>query len=293
MKLFNPDNPIINALNDLTDLIILGILWLICSIPIITIGASCTALCYAYNRNFKHKEGQVTKLFFHSFAANFKQSTIVWLIMAVILAFLGADYYVSRVMLEDKPFLSVPLVAAIAITIFILMWSQYAFAYIARFEDNTKTVIKNTILIMTSNVGGRYMAGQGRMGFDVSPWDASAHRTAAMGELRQLFRPEFLNRVDEIVLFRPLEKEQVQMIAQRMIDRLCKRLQSFQYQVDVAPDLASQIAEAGFDPTYGARPLRRALQTLVEDPLAEKLLAGGYKEGDTILLRAEKQPASV
>ena len=71
--------------------------------------------------------------------------------MAVILAFLGADYYFSRVMLEDKPFLSIPLVAAIAITIFILMWSQYAFAYIARFENDTKTVIKNTILIMLVN----------------------------------------------------------------------------------------------------------------------------------------------
>jgi len=62
MKLFHPDNPIINALNDLTDLIILGILWLICSIPIITIGASCTALCYAYNKHFKHKEGQATNV---------------------------------------------------------------------------------------------------------------------------------------------------------------------------------------------------------------------------------------
>jgi len=152
---------------------------------------------------------------------------------------------------------------------------------------------RHTILIMTSNVGGRSMAGQGRMGFAASPWDASAHRAVAMGELRQLFRPEFLNRVDEIVLFRPLEKEQVQRIAQYMIERLCKRLQSFKYKVDVSPDLAAQIAEAGFDPTYGARPLRRALQTLVEDPLAEKLLAGEYKEGDTILLRAEKQPASV
>ena len=85
MKLFDPDNPIINGLNDLTDLIILGILWLICSIPIITIGASSTALCYAYNKHFKHKEGHATKLFFHSFRKAFKQSTIVWLIMAVIL----------------------------------------------------------------------------------------------------------------------------------------------------------------------------------------------------------------
>lgn len=150
-SLFDPENPIINALNDLTDLIILGILWLICSIPVITVGASATALCYTYNKHFKHKEGHVTKLFFHAFATNFKQATIVWLIMAAILGFLAADYYFSRVALEQIPFLCVPLVLVIAIAIFVLMWSQYAFAYIARFENDTKTVIKNTILIMLVN----------------------------------------------------------------------------------------------------------------------------------------------
>ncbi len=148
---------------------------------------------------------------------------------------------------------------------------------------------RNTILIMTSNVGGRRMAGQGAMGFAPAGWDAAAHRAAAMGELRQLFRPEFLNRVDEIVQFHPLEKEQVAVIAERMLDRLCKRLQSFGYGVDMDPQLAARIAKAGFDPAYGARPLRRAMQTLVEDPLAEKLLAGEYKEGDTIPLRVAEE----
>lgn len=150
-KLFSPENPIINALNDLTDLIILGILWLLCSLPVVTIGASATALSYTYHKHFKCKEGHVTRLFFHAFATNFKQATIVWLIMLAILALLGADYYFSRVALEQKPFLSVPLVVTIAITIFIVMWSQYVFAYIARFEDTTRTVIKNTILIMLAN----------------------------------------------------------------------------------------------------------------------------------------------
>ncbi|MBQ6848439.1 MAG: ATP-dependent Clp protease ATP-binding subunit [Clostridia bacterium] len=153
---------------------------------------------------------------------------------------------------------------------------------------------RNTILIMTSNVGGRRMVGQGQLGFAPAVWDAAAHRTAAMGELRQLFRPEFLNRVDEIVLFHPLEKEQVEAIAGRMLERLCKRLQSFGYGVEVDPRLAGQIAAAGMDPAYGARPLRRAMQSMVEDPLAEKLLSGVYKAGDTIPLRAEeKTPASV
>ena len=147
---------------------------------------------------------------------------------------------------------------------------------------------RNTILIMTSNVGGRRMVGQGTVGFAAAKWDAAAHRAAAMGELRQLFRPEFLNRIDEIVLFHPLTRGQAEIIAQRMIDRLCKRLQSFGYLVSSDSQLAAQMAEAGFDSTYGARPLRRAMQTLVEDPLAEKLLAGVYQPGDTIPLRVEE-----
>ena len=147
---------------------------------------------------------------------------------------------------------------------------------------------RNTLLIMTSNVGGRRMAGQGQMGFAPVAWDPAAHRAAAMGELRQVFRPEFLNRIDEIVLFRPLEMEQVEAIAAGMLERLCKRLQSHGYGVEVSEGVAAKLARAGWDPAYGARPLRRALQTLVEDPLAEKLLAGEYRAGDTITLQVEE-----
>ena len=148
---------------------------------------------------------------------------------------------------------------------------------------------RHTILIMTSNVGGRRMAGQGHLGFAPITEDTASLRAAAMGELRQLFRPEFLNRVDEIVVFHPLEKEQVEAIAQRMLERLCKRLQSFGYKVEVDPHLAKQIAAVGLDSANGARPLRRAMQTMVEDPLAEKMLCGLYKAGDTIFLRAEQK----
>ena len=150
-KLFSPDNPIIGVLNDLTDRIILGILWLICSIPIVTIGASSTAYCYAYNKHFKRKEGHVTKLFFHGFVTNFKQATIVWLVMVLVLICLGADCYFSWIALEAQPFFGVLLVIAIAIGIFVIMWSQYVFAYIARFENDTKTAMKNALLIMQAN----------------------------------------------------------------------------------------------------------------------------------------------
>ena len=87
-------------------------------------------------------------------------------------------------------------------------------------------------------------------------------------------------------------KEQVEEIAKGMVEQLCKRLQSFGYAVDVDPQLVRRVAEMGFDPGYGARPLRRAMQTLLEDPLAEKLLAGEYRQGDTIPLRVEENAAA-
>ena len=142
---------------------------------------------------------------------------------------------------------------------------------------------RHTLIIMTSNVGARRLAGEGRVGFSTDAAESdSALRNEAMGELRRLFRPEFLNRVDEVVLFRPLTEGQVSAIATRLLDRLCKRLQSLGYACSVGEEVAPFLAKAGFDPVYGARPLRRAIQTRVEDPLAEKLLAGDYRKGDTI-----------
>ena len=142
---------------------------------------------------------------------------------------------------------------------------------------------RHTLIIMTSNVGARRLAGEGRVGFSTGAQasDAALH-SEAMGELKHLFRPEFLNRVDEVVLFRPLTEEQVSAIATRLLDALCKRLQSLGYACSIGAEVAPFLAKAGFDPVYGARPLRRTIQTRVEDPLAEKLLAGHYRKGDTI-----------
>ncbi len=143
---------------------------------------------------------------------------------------------------------------------------------------------RNTLIIMTSNVGARKLAGEGRMGFATAAQTAStaALRSEAMGELKQLFRPELLGRVDEIVVFRPLTAQQASTIAKGLLDALCKRLQSLGYACSVDDSVAPLLAENGFDPVYGARPLRRAIQTQVEDTLAEKLLAGAYQKGDTI-----------
>ncbi len=141
---------------------------------------------------------------------------------------------------------------------------------------------RNTLVIMTSNVGGRRLAGEGRLGFAPDGGDAATHRAEAMGELKRLFRPEFLNRVDEVILFTPLTQKEVAEIAERLINRLCKRLQHLGYTLDISPDVADWLAKEGYDPVYGARPLRRAVQTKLEDPLAEKLLAGDYQKGDVI-----------
>ena len=145
---------------------------------------------------------------------------------------------------------------------------------------------RNTLIIMTSNVGARRLVGEGRVGFSAGIATAStaALRSEAMGELKQLFRPEFLNRVDEIVLFRPLNAQQAAAIATKLLDGLCKRLQSLGYACSVDDAVAPFLAENGFDPVYGARPLRQAIRSKVEDPLAEKLLAGDYQKGDTVCI---------
>ena len=147
---------------------------------------------------------------------------------------------------------------------------------------------RNTLIVMTSNVGGRRMVGEGRVGFGVDGQDAAEVRQSAMSELKRLFPPELLNRIDEVVVFHPLTREQVATIAERWLQTLCKRLQSLGYRVDVAPQVAQRLAGEGFDPAYGARPLRRAGQRLVSDPLAERLLDGTYQKGDTIRVSVEQ-----
>ena len=142
---------------------------------------------------------------------------------------------------------------------------------------------RNTLLIMTSNVGARKLAGEGAVGFAPSAETVSAH-SEVMGELRRLFRPEFLGRVDEIVLFHPLTTKQARQIAARLLDGLCKRLQSLGYAFSADEDVAAFLVKTAFHPQQGARPLRRAVRNKIEDPLAEKLLSGVYRKGDTIRL---------
>jgi ATP-dependent Clp protease ATP-binding subunit ClpB len=153
---------------------------------------------------------------------------------------------------------------------------------------------RNAVFILTSNLGGRLLAEHAGAGITESV------RESVMAEVRAAFRPEFLNRLDEIVLFRPLGETEVAAIAKLLLAGLNRRLEPRRITVELDPAALAWIADRGFDPVYGARPLRRALQREVETPLARLLLAGEAGDGARILvtkgkdglaLRAEARPA--
>ena len=155
---------------------------------------------------------------------------------------------------------------------------------------------RNTIVVMTSNVGAKNIMAQGqRLGFAAGEDDAEkkeeqsfeAVRDAVMGELKRTFRPEFLNRIDETIIFHPLNEENIAAIAEKLLDNTAKRLEKLGVTMEVDGEAVKVVAKEGFDPVYGARPLRRAIQNFVEDAVAEKLLDGSVKEGDHILVTAE------
>ena len=151
---------------------------------------------------------------------------------------------------------------------------------------------KNCIIVMTSNVGAANIVGkQKKLGFAESDREESDNyesiREAVMSDLRRTFKPEFLNRVDDIIVFHQLTKENIEKIAYGMLETVKRRVSDLGIAVDIDESAVKLLAEAGFDPTYGARPLRRAIQSKVEDNAAEKLLDGTLKAGDKAILKAE------
>ncbi|MBO7667844.1 MAG: ATP-dependent Clp protease ATP-binding subunit, partial [Firmicutes bacterium] len=163
-----------------------------------------------------------------------------------------------------------------------------------RLTDSTGRTVdfRNTIIIMTSNVGAGSVNRARAMGFGVSGKDEAEEDYQTMRErmleaLKQTFRPEFLNRVDDSIVFRPLKEEEIEAIAGLMLADLEKRLAENGFGLEVDEGAYKYLAENGFDPVYGARPLRRAILRLVEDPVSEAILAGEYVSGDTIRLYAD------
>ena len=154
-------------------------------------------------------------------------------------------------------------------------------------DGQGKTVdFRNTVVIMTSNVGAREIAQESNVGFGTTGENGLSSgeiRSRAMGELKRLFRPEFLNRIDDIGVFQKLTGEDLKSIAQLLVDDLRQRLIANGMNIELTDAAIDKIVAEGTDLTNGARPLRRAIQRLIEDPLSEELLAGEWGEGDTVL----------
>ncbi|NBO31218.1 MAG: ATP-dependent Clp protease ATP-binding subunit, partial [Cyanobacteria bacterium WB6_1B_304] len=145
---------------------------------------------------------------------------------------------------------------------------------------------KNTLLIMTSNIGSKVIEkGGGGLGFDFAEDQVDSQynriRSLVNEELKQYFRPEFLNRLDEIIVFRQLTKDEVKSISDILLKEVFSRLAEQGITLEVTERFKDRLVEEGYNPSYGARPLRRAIMRLLEDSLAEEILSGRVKEGDT------------
>ena len=152
---------------------------------------------------------------------------------------------------------------------------------------------RNTVIIMTSNVGATMIEKTGRLGFvtetaeSIEKGEYERMKDRVMTELRRTFRPEFLNRIDEVIVFHALNKEHIKSIVELMLNELTKKLADQEIRVEYTAQAKDFLSDEGFDAEFGARPLRRAIQRHVENVLSEKLLAGEFKENDTILIDAE------
>jgi len=159
-------------------------------------------------------------------------------------------------------------------------------------DSQGRTVdFRNTIIIMTSNVGARLITEPKRLGFSAGGDERAKNyedmKNNVMGELKKTFRPEFLNRIDEIIVFHPLSEENIRSIVGLMLGTLKKRLQQNGISIEVTQEAENLLSKKGFDPVYGARPLRRAIQNMVEDKLAEEMLEGRISKGDMVLIDAQ------
>jgi ATP-dependent Clp protease ATP-binding subunit ClpB len=154
-----------------------------------------------------------------------------------------------------------------------------------RLTDSQGRVVdfRNTVIIMTSNLGSRYILETQEL--DKIGWNEIESKV--LEELRRHFRPEFLNRVDDVVVFHPLTREDLDRIVALQLGRLRSLVSAKGMVLDVKADAMLWLSEAGFDPLYGARPLKRVIQRELQNPIAMALLEGNYAEGDTIQVKVE------
>jgi len=154
-------------------------------------------------------------------------------------------------------------------------------------DGHGRTVdFRNTVIVMTSNLGSQRiqdLAGEANY---------ERMKSAVMEVVSQHFRPEFINRVDDVVVFHPLGREEIRRIVDIQVGRLRQRLAERDLQLVISDPAMDRLADAGYDPVYGARPLKRAIQQQVENPLAQRILAGEFTPGDTITVEVESDHLS-
>ena len=149
-----------------------------------------------------------------------------------------------------------------------------------------KVSFKNTVIIMTSNIASTEIRGVSGFGFKADGVQANYEsiKDKVMSEVKRFFRPEFLNRVDEVIVFHPLDKVQMEAIVEIQLSEMSERLKAKRLTLNLTQPAKELLVQEGFDPQFGARPIKRALRRLVEDPLAEELLRNQFKEGSTVLV---------
>jgi ATP-dependent Clp protease ATP-binding subunit ClpC len=162
-----------------------------------------------------------------------------------------------------------------------------------RLSDNLGHTVdfRNTVLIMTSNLGTEQITTEGNLGFQDQNKAALSHeeiKNKVMSELKRSFRPEFLNRVDDVIVFHALTKKEIKKIVDLMLNEVKELLKEKEIKLEVTEGAKDLIAREGFDPDFGARPLRRAIQRLIENPLSELILEGKFKQGDSVTVEIEE-----
>jgi len=143
---------------------------------------------------------------------------------------------------------------------------------------------RNTVIIMTSNLGTEFVRKSGALGFlqRTDSDDVRESHEKIERALKGTFRPEFLNRIDEIIMFSPLTVEQMEYIVDLQMNEVQSRLDEYKITVTLSPEARTWLAKEGYDPAFGARPLRRAIQKFVESPLSMELLAGKFTQGGSV-----------
>jgi len=148
---------------------------------------------------------------------------------------------------------------------------------------------RNTIIIMTSNIGAELMKRQGVMGFGAGQRDESKYdvmREKILEEAKRVLKPEFINRLDDMIVFHPLAKPELFKIVDLEISKVVDRIKAKEIAIELEESAKTFLSEKGYDPDYGARPMRRAVERYLEDPMAEELLRGTIKSGDTVKVSA-------